>query len=51
MDHLTDIGPKPYKSIGFGDIHGPKPYKSIGFGDIHGPKVQDVLGSYLLPGR
>ncbi len=29
---------KPYKFIGFGDIHGPKPYKFIGFGDIHGPK-------------
>ena len=27
-------GPKPYKFIGFGDIHGPKPYKFIGFGDI-----------------
>ncbi len=23
-------GPKPYKVIGFGDIHGPKPYKFIG---------------------
>ena len=31
-------GPKPYKFIGFGDIHGPEPYKFIGFGDIHGPK-------------
>ncbi len=26
---------KPYKFIGFGDIHGPKPYEFIGFGDIH----------------
>ncbi len=25
------ICPKPYKFIGFGDIHGPKPYKFIGF--------------------
>ncbi len=24
---------KPYKFIGFGDIHGPKHYKFIGFGD------------------
>ncbi len=29
-------GPKPYKFIGFGDIHGPTPYKFIGLGDIHG---------------
>ncbi len=26
-------GPKPYKLIGFGDIHGPKAYKFIGFGE------------------
>ncbi len=30
---------KPYKFIGFSDIHGPKTYKFIGFGDIHSPKV------------
>ncbi len=29
-------GPKPYKFIGFGDIHGPKPYKFVGFGDPSG---------------
>ncbi len=37
-------GPKPYKFIGFGDIHGPKPYKFIGFGDIHGPKPYKFIG-------
>jgi hypothetical protein len=31
------MAPKPYKSIGFGDIHGPKTYKFIRFSDIHGP--------------
>ena len=36
--------PKPYKFIGFGDIHGPKPYKFIGFGDIHGPKPNKFIG-------
>ncbi len=35
---------KPYKFIGFGDIHGPKPYKFIGFGDIHGPKPYKFIG-------
>ncbi len=25
--------PKPYRFIGFGDIHGPKPYRFIGFGE------------------
>ncbi len=28
------MGPKPYKFIGFGDVHSPKPYKFIGFGDV-----------------
>ena len=28
---LDPWGAKPYKFIGFGDIHGPKPYKFIGF--------------------
>jgi hypothetical protein len=37
-------GPKPYKFIGFGDIHGPKPYKFTGFGDIHGPKPYKLIG-------
>ena len=36
--------PKPYKLIGFGDIHGPKPYKFIGFGNIHGPKPYKFMG-------
>ena len=27
---------KPYRFIGFGDIHDPTPYKFIGFGDIKG---------------
>jgi hypothetical protein len=31
-------GPRPYKFIGFGDIHGLRPYRFIGFGDIHGPR-------------
>ncbi len=35
---------KPYKYIGFGDIHGPKTYKSTGFGDIHGPKPYEFIG-------
>ncbi len=30
------VGPKPYKFIGFGDMHGPKPYKFIRFGCILG---------------
>ncbi len=29
------VDAKPYKFIGFGDIHGPTPYEFIGFGDIH----------------
>ena len=37
--------PKPYKFIGFGDIHGPKPCKLIGFGDMHGPKPCKLIGS------
>ncbi len=37
-------GPKPYKFIGFGDIHGPKVHEFIGFGDIHGPKNHRVWG-------
>ncbi len=41
-------GPKPYKFIGFGDMHGPKPYKFIGFGDMHGPKPIETLVSSLL---
>ena len=36
--------PKPYKFIGFGDIHVPKPYEFIGFGDIHGPKPYKFIG-------
>ncbi len=40
--------PKPYKFIGFGDIHGPKPYKFTGFGDIHGPKPYKFIGFGLL---
>ncbi len=35
---------KPYKFIGFGDIHGPKSYKFIRFGDIHGPKPCKFIG-------
>ncbi len=35
---------RPYKFIGFGDIHGPKPYKFIGFGDVHGPKPCKFIG-------
>ncbi len=27
LSRLSYKGPKPYKFIGFGDIHGPKPYK------------------------
>jgi hypothetical protein len=34
---LQMVSPKPYKFIGFGDIHSPKPYEFIGFGDIPGP--------------
>ncbi len=34
---MCQIGPKPYKFIGFGDINGPKPYKFTVFGDINGP--------------
>jgi hypothetical protein len=39
-------GPKPYKFIGFGEVHGPKPYKFIGFGDIKPYKsvVRDGTG-------
>ncbi len=37
-------GPKPYKFIGLADIHGPKPYKFIGFGNIHGPKPYKFMG-------
>ena len=49
MDHsrrkgVSSDGPKPYKFIGFGDIHSPKPYKFIGFGDIHGPKPYKFIG-------
>ncbi len=29
---IRTLTEKPYKFIGFGDIHGPKPYKCIGFG-------------------
>ncbi len=43
----TTERPKPYKLIGFGDIHGPKPYEFIGFGDIHGHLVP---GSSQVPG-
>ncbi len=32
------LGSKPYKFIGFGDIHGPNPYKFIGFGDSPAPR-------------
>ena len=38
-------GLKPYKFIGFGDIHGLKPYKGIGFGDIHGKEITETEGS------
>jgi hypothetical protein len=42
-------GPKPYKFVGFGDIHGPKPYEFIRFGDIHGPKPYEFIG-FGVPG-
>ncbi len=38
------LGPKPYKFIGFGDIHGPKPYKFIGFGPNRPPPSQCSAG-------
>ncbi len=41
--------PKPYKFIGFGDIHGPRPYKLIGFGDVHGPKPYKFIGFHGTP--
>ncbi len=34
LSTCTPSSPKPYKFIGFGDIHGPKPYKFTGFGDM-----------------
>ncbi len=37
-------GSKPYRFVGFGDIHGPKPFKILGFGDIHGPKASKFMG-------
>ena len=43
-DKCIRRGPKPYKFIGFGDLHGPKPYKFIGFGDLHGPKPYKSIG-------
>ncbi len=42
--YVSRVRPKPYKFIGFGDIHGPKPYKFIGFGHIHGPKPYKFIG-------
>ncbi len=36
--------PKPYKFIGFGDIHGPKPYKFIGFGAMDATKPYKFIG-------
>jgi hypothetical protein len=33
---VRSLGTKPYKFIGFGDVHGPKPYEFIGFGDVQG---------------
>ncbi len=35
--------PKPYKFIGFGNIHGPKPYKFIGFGGRARPVFLPML--------
>jgi hypothetical protein len=32
---------KPYKLIGFGDIHGPKPCEFMGL-DVHRPNTYDV---------
>jgi hypothetical protein len=40
----VSIGPKPYRFVGFGDMHGPKPYKFKGFGDMHGPKPYKFKG-------
>ncbi len=40
---------KPYKFIGFGDIHGPKPYEFIGFGDLHGTKPYQFIGFGAKP--
>ncbi len=49
-DRFPARGPKPYKFIGFGDIHGPKPCKFIGFGDIHGPEPYKFIGFGDWPG-
>ncbi len=38
---------KPYKFIGFGDIHGPKPYKFIGFGGSQGPEKHTNIEDYF----
>jgi hypothetical protein len=57
---LLGRGPKPYKFMGFGDIHGTKltglgdihgfkPHKFIGFGDIHGPKPSTVMALIQKP--
>ncbi len=35
---------KPYRLIGFGDIHGPKPYEFIRFADIRDPKPYEFIG-------
>jgi hypothetical protein len=40
-------GPKPYKSIGFGNIQGSKPYKFIGFGVTQGSKPYEFIGLAL----
>ena len=42
--------PKPYKFIGFGDLHVPKPYKFTGFGDLHVPGPYKFIGFGDLPG-
>ncbi len=47
------LGPKPYKFIGFGDIHGLKPFKFMGFGDIcgvWGARALGVTGALRDPG-
>ncbi len=43
------MAPKPYKIIGFGDLHDPKPYKIVGFGDLHDPKPHREHQQQTLP--
>ncbi len=37
-------GPKPFKSVGFGDTYGPKSYEFMGFGDTYGTKPYKFIG-------